>query len=108
MSAFQIPGLKWSLPSGAAIPRFRFIAINDKGEAIIGANTAPIVGASQNETAKGETQEIISGIVMIEAAGTIVPGTTVGANAEGKAVSGSGAGTAITGGETGNLVSVLI
>ena len=106
-TSFQIPGLRWSLPSGGEIARFRFVSVNANSEAVQGGSV--IVGASQNATVAGETQEIIDGIVQVEAAAAITAGTRVGTDANGMATAGGTIGIAITGATAaGELIAVKL
>lgn len=116
MFAYEIPGLRFSLPAGGAVARCRFVsAANDK--AIQATASTQIIGASMNEvtsaenTAGGHIVEIADGIVMVEAAGAIDSGAAVYADANGKAAS-SGtivAGVAITAATAaGMLIAVKI
>ena len=99
MIAFEIPGLRYSLPAGGAVKRHRFVSVDSTGKGIQATASTQIVGASMNQTASGEVLEIADGIVMVEAAAAITAGAAVYANADGKAAA-SGtvvAGIAITG-----------
>lgn len=107
MNAFQTPGNRWSLPAGADIPWHRFVSVNTDGNAILATDATPVVGASQNETKAGEVQEIIDGLVMVEAAGAIAAGVAVKSDASGKVIAGTGVGISITGATVaGQLVTV--
>jgi hypothetical protein len=110
VNAFQIPGTRWTLVAGAAIPRYRFLSVNSDGNAILATATARVIGVSQNQTALNEKQEIQSGgVVIVEAASAITAGAAVGPDANGLVVSGGTAGTAITAAtQAGQLVSVLM
>lgn len=108
-SAFQIPGARWTLESAGDIPRYRFVSVNAAGKAILANATSPVVGSSQNQTKAGEKQEILGGIVIVEASAAIVAGTQVTSNATGQAVTGGSTGIAITNAAAaGDLVSVLL
>lgn len=114
MHAYEIPGLRFSLPAGGAVARCRFVSVADE-KAIQATASTVIVGASLNMVtaeeiaAGGRVVEISDGIVMVEAAGAIESGKTVYANAEGKAT-GTGsvvAGVAITAASAaGELIAV--
>jgi len=110
MNAFQIPVLRWSLPSGGDIVWRRFVSVNNLGQAIQATAATQVVGAAQNDTKAGQVQEILNGLVMVEAAGAITAGALVYSNATGLAA-GTGTvavGIAITGATAaGQLVTVL-
>lgn len=109
MYAYEIPGLRFSLPAGAAVGRHRFVSVNGNSEGIQATATSPIVGVSMNETKIGEVLEVADGIVMVEAGGAITAGVAVASNAEGKAVAGEGPAVAITAATAaGELVTVKL
>lgn len=106
MNAFEIPGLRYSLPAGGAVARHRFVSVNADGNGVQAVTTTQIVGASLNavETDKGVTAaqqvvEVADGIVIVEAGGEVAAGIVVYADANGKAVATGTivAGIAITG-----------
>lgn len=110
MFAFEIPGMRFSLPAGGAVKRYRFVSIDSTSNGIQATADTQIVGASMNETKAGEVLEIADGIVMVEAGATITAGAAVYADAEGRAAN-SGtvvAGVAVTGGNSGDIVTVKI
>lgn len=110
MFAFEIPGMRFSLPAGNAVKRHRFVSINSTSNGIQATAETQVVGASMNETKAGEVLEIADGIVMVEAGATITAGAAVYADADGKVAS-SGtavAGVAVTGGNSGDIVTVKI
>lgn len=102
MFAYEIPGLRFSLPAGGAVARCRFVAVANE-KAIQATNEALVIGASMNEvteaehTAGGHIVEIADGIVMVEAAGAITAGAAVYPDANGKATATAGAATVIAG-----------
>lgn len=96
MVAFEIPGMRFSLPAGADVKRFRFVSVNGDSAGIQATGETPIVGVSMNEVNAGQVLEIADGIVMVEAAGAITAGVAVKADAEGKAVAGEGNAIALT------------
>jgi hypothetical protein len=116
MYAYEIPGIRFSLPAGGAVARCRFVsAANDA--AIQATAATHVIGASMNEVtaaeiaANGRIVEISDGIVMVEAASAITSGAAVYSNAEGKATAeGTNvAGIAITAATgAGQLVAVKI
>lgn len=93
MNAFEIPGIRYSLPAGGAVAKHRFVKVNAGGLATQADATSAIVGASRNavETDKGVTAaqqivEIADGIVVVEASAAIVAGVQVSSTADGMAV----------------------
>lgn len=116
MSAYEIPNLRFSGEAGAKIVRRRFVTFNNKEQAIqVAANTTAVVGVSSQPAEVGQVAEIYDGIVMVEAGGPVVAGTTVMADSDGKAiafVTGDGAlvaGTALTNAAAaGELVSIKL
>lgn len=112
MNAYEIPGLRFSMPAGAAVERHRFVSVDSTGKGIAATASTQIIGASMNKCDKAdEVLEIADGIVMVTAAGTVTAGTVVYSDAAGKvATSGTvAAGIAITAAEAaGDLVAVKI
>ena len=113
MNAFEIPGLRFSLPAGVAVPMHRFVSVNAEGNAIVANATTPVIGVSMNETTlvpEGQVTEIADGIVIVEAAGAITAGAAVASNAEGKATtSADGKFVALTNaGAAGELLTVKL
>lgn len=117
MNAYEIPNLRYSLPSGGAVARHRFVAVNADGNGVQATADTQVVGASMNlvtdeEHAAGtKIVEVADGIVMVEAAAAITAGSAVYSDAEGKvAATGTNiAGIAITGATgAGSLVAVKI
>lgn len=88
MSAYEIPNLRFSGESAAAIARRRFVIIDSAGKvAQAGATATNVIGASsQPNAAAGEVAEIYDGIVIVEAAAAITAGASVQSNADGKAI----------------------
>ena len=115
MFAYEIPGLRFSMPAGGAVARHRFVAVSEAG-AISATAATPVIGASMNEVTAEELAanerivEIADGIVMVEAAGTIAAGAAVYSDASGKATAtGTDAvGVAITAGVAGQLMAVKL
>lgn len=111
MFAYEIPGLRFSLPADAVVHIHRFVSVNSDSEGLEATASTAIIGASMNETKAGEVLEISDGIVMVEASAGITAGTQVYSDANGK-VATSGtivAGTAITGATaSGQLVTVKL
>ena len=96
IGAYEIPSLRFSLPAGADVERFRFVAVNSDGEGEQATASDVIIGASMNRAADGEVLEVADGIVIIEASAAIAAGAMVVSDANGKAATaGSGASSAI-------------
>jgi len=96
IGAYEIPGLRFSLPAGADVNRFRFVAINSNGEGEQATASDVIIGASMNQAADGEVLEVADGIVIIEASAAIAAGAMVVSDANGKAATaGEGGSSAI-------------
>ena len=113
MNAYEIPGLRYSLPAGGDVARHRFVSVNNQSEGIHATESTPVIGASMNQAKAGEVLEIADGIVMVEAAAAITSGKGVVSDADGKAVvAGSSVapvGVTITGTTVvGGLVAVKI
>lgn len=93
MFAFEIPGLRFSLPAGGAVALHRFVTVDGTG-AKQGTASASIIGASMNEVTAKELEanerivEIADGIVIVEAGGEVAAGAKVSCDASGKAVEG--------------------
>lgn len=103
MHAYEIPNLRFSMPAGGAVARYRFVSVSD-GKAVVATAATQVIGASMNEVKANELVnnerivEIADGIVMVAAAGAITAGAAVYSDANGKAA-GTGtnaAGIAIT------------
>lgn len=116
MYAYEIPGLRFSLPAGGAVARHRFVSVATDKAIQANAGTA-VVGVSMNEvTAEELTKnerivEIADGIVMVEAGGAVASGAAVAADADGKAVTAAdgGVGVAITAATgAGQLITVKL
>lgn len=109
MYAYEIPGMRFSLPAGAPVARYRFVSANADSKGIQATADTPVIGVSMNEVKLDEVLEIADGIVIVEAAGAITAGAAVKSDAEGKAVTGAGAGVAITGADAaGELITVKL
>lgn len=111
MNAYEIPGLRFSLPAGAAVARARFVSVDANGNGIQATAATQVIGASMNQTNLGEVLEVADGIVMVEASAAVTSGAAVYSDANGK-VAASGTievGTAITAATAaGQLVAVKI
>lgn len=110
MNAYEIPGLRYSLPAGGNVERHRFVSVNESSEGVQATASTPVIGVSMNKTKSGEVLEIADGIVMVEAAAPITSGKGVASDASGKAVtSETPIGITITGtAVAGGLVAVKI
>lgn len=120
MNAFEIPGLRYSLPAGAAVARHRFITVGKDSLAKQANATSSVIGASMNAvvvdkgvTAAQQIVEIADGIVVVEASAVITAGDLISSTADGKAVKHNSepviAGVALTDATgAGSLVTVKI
>lgn len=109
MYAYEIPGLRFSLPAGGAVAMHRFVSANENSEGIQATADTAIIGVSMNETKIGQVLEIADGLVIVEAGGAVTAGTTVVADADGKAVAGDGLAIAITDATAaGDLITVKL
>lgn len=112
MNAYEIPGLRYSLPAGGAVERHRFVSVNDKSAGVQATASTAVIGVSMNKTKEGEVLEIADGIVMVTAAAAIAAGKGVISDADGKAVDATTktpVGIAITGTTIANgLIAVKI
>lgn len=120
MHAFEIPGLRYSLPAGGAVARHRFVTVNADSAAVQAGADGVVIGASMNAVVtdkgvKAEQQivEIADGIVVLDAAGAIAAGDKVASDLDGKAVKVSTetnvAGVALTDAtDAGQLITVKI
>lgn len=116
MYAYEIPGLRFSLPAGGAVARNRFVSVaNDK--AIQATADTNVVGVSMNEVTADELTkndrivEIADGLVMVEAGGAVASGAAVASDANGRAIASAegGIGVAITAATgAGQLITVKI
>lgn len=110
MNAYEIPGLRFSLPAGGDVARHRFVSVDSDSNGIQATATANIIGVSMNQTKQGEVLEIADGIVMVESANTVTAGALAYADADGK-VTDTGtvvAGVVITSAVAGGLAAVKI
>ncbi len=116
MYAYEIPGLRFSLPAGGAVARNRFVSVaNDK--AIQATASTKIVGVSMNEVTADELTkndrivEIADGLMIVEAGAAVASGASVASDASGRAITAAdnGIGVAITAAtEAGQLITVKI
>lgn len=88
IGAYEIPSLRFSLPAGADVDRFRFVKVNADGAGELAGADDVIIGASMNQAAEGEVLEVADGIVIIEASEAIEAGSAVVADSDGKAALG--------------------
>ena len=110
MNAYEIPGLRYSLPAGGAVERHRFVTVDENSNGIQAVANSNIIGASMNKTSAGQVLEIADGIVMVEAAKAVTAGKLAYADANGK-VTDTGtvvAGIVITSAVVGGLAAVKI
>lgn len=116
MYAYEIPGLRFSLPAGGAVAQHRFVSVANEA-AIQATASTKVVGVSMNEVTAAELAkhesivEIADGIVMVEAGGAVTSGAGVAADADGKAVAATGTaiGIAITAATAaGQLIAVKL
>lgn len=111
MFAYEIPALRFSLPSIAEVKQHRFVSVDANSNGIQATASTQVIGASMNEVAANQVLEIADGIVMVETAGAITAGAAVYSNAEGKATATGEkiAGTAITAASAaGEIIAVKI
>jgi hypothetical protein len=99
MFAYEIPGLRFSLPAGGAVAQHRFVSVNSNSAGVQATASTAVVGVSMNEVKADQVLEVADGIVMVEAGGAVAAGAAVYANASGQAVTtvGTGAGAAVAG-----------
>lgn len=110
MNAYEIPGLRYSLPAGGAVERHRFVTVDENSNGIQAVANSNIIGVSMNKTSAGQVLEIADGIVMVEAAKAVTAGKVAYADADGK-VTDAGtvvAGIVITSAVAGGLAAVKI
>lgn len=87
MAGYEIPNLRFSAASGAAVARRRFVKIDASGNAIQCVAGDAAIGVSMvDSTASGQVLEIADGIVMVEAGTALASGVEVQADAAGKAI----------------------
>jgi hypothetical protein len=112
MHAFEIPNQRFSLPSGEAVARRRFVSVNSDSEGVLATAAGSAIGVSMNQAAEGEALEIADGIVIVESGEAITAGADVQVGTSGKAItktSGVGVGVALTSTTgTGQLVAVKL
>lgn len=110
MNAYEIPGLRFSLPAGGDVARHRFVAVNSDSNGVQANTTDNIIGVSMNQTKEGQVLEIADGIVMVEAAKAVTAGKLAYADAEGKLTDTGtvSAGVVITSAVAGGLAAVKI
>lgn len=110
MNAYEIPGLRYSLPAGGAVERHRFVTVDENSNGIQAVADSNIIGVSMNKASAGQVLEIADGIVMVEAAKAVTAGKSAYADADGK-LTDTGtvvAGTIITSAVAGGLAAVKI
>lgn len=100
MFAYEIPGLRFSMPAGGAVARNRFVSVANEKATQATASTK-VVGVSTNEVTAAELEknervvEIADGIVIVEAGDAITSGAGVAADANGCAVTSTDAAIAV-------------
>jgi len=116
MHAYEIPGLRFSLPAGGAVKRHHFVTVAEEAATQATASSA-VIGVAMNEVTETELAagdrivEIADGIVMVEASAAITSGSKVAPNANGAAAVASGdhCGVAITSATgAGQLIAVKL
>ena len=116
MYAYEIPGLRFSLPAGGAVALHRFVSVSGE-KAVQATASTEVVGVSMNEVTATELEknerivEIADGLVIVEAGGAITAGTAVGSDANGRATTAAdgGIGVAITAATgAGQLITVKL
>lgn len=91
MFAYEIPGLRFSMPADGPVAQRRFVSVFE-GLAYQANGDNPVVGASTNEVTDADFNkhecvvEIADGLVMVEAGGAIEGGVYVKADSDGRAV----------------------
>lgn len=95
LTAYEIPGTQFSLPATTAIGRYRFVSIDDTGQAIQATDATDVIGVSRNEIdpvkyPDAQVVDIADGIMMVEAAEKIACGAKVTSDANGKAIVAAG------------------
>lgn len=104
--AYEIPNLRFSLPAGEDIPRWRFVSVNSSGEGVLATADGSAIGVSMNQAAKGEVLEVADGIVVVETSNAIEAGASISVAEDGRAVTttdGVVVGTALTSAASANL-----
>jgi len=99
MYAFEIPGMRFSLPAGGDVARHRFVSIDSSSNGIAATASTPVVGVSMNQVKTGEVLEVADGIVIVEASGAVTAGAKVYSDANGMATAagtGDAVGVAVT------------
>lgn len=95
LTAYEIPGTQFSLPATTAIGRYRFVSIDDTGQAIQATASTEVIGVSRNEIdpvkyPDAQVVDIADGIMMVEASAAITCGAKVASDADGKAIVATG------------------
>ena len=113
MSAYEIPVLKFSAVSAAAVARRRFVKINGSEAGLQTGAGEKAVGVSFNDpSGAGQVLEMGTGIVIVEAGAAVAAGVEVESDANGKAIlksTGISNGYTLTAaGAAGELISVKL
>lgn len=111
MSAYEIPSLRFSALSGAAVANRRFVKLDSYEKAIQATAGSSAIGVSTvDATAVNQVLEIADGIVIVEAGAAVAIMDSVQSDANGKAIprtTGQILGTALTAASaTGELIAV--
>lgn len=101
-NAYEIPGIRFSLPAGGVVPRYTFVSIDPQGKGVVANGTSlPVIGSSQNEVTDNydiddQVLEICGdGIAIVTASAEITIGALVGCTADGQANVASDAASAV-------------
>lgn len=86
MNAYEIPGLRFSIPAGTEVLRGRFVTVHDDGLGYPCALSDKAIGVSMNHAKAGEVLELADGIVMVETGEAIEAGAIVGPDGEGRVI----------------------
>jgi hypothetical protein len=112
MHAYEIPGLRFSLPAGGTVLRRRFVNVNSSSAGVYATAGGAAIGVSMNEVLTGEVLEIADGIVMVDAGAAITAGASIEVGTSGQAITkntGVGVGVAITGASgIGEVIAVKL
>lgn len=113
MTAYEIPNLRFSGESGAAVARRRFVKVNATETVEQTVDGEKAIGVSMNDaSAAGEVLEIADGIVIVESGAAVASGAEVQSDLNGKAITkaaGVSNGTALTESTgAGQLITVKI
>lgn len=113
MYAYEIPGLRFSVPTRQSVERYRFVTLDTDGYGMHATSGDTVIGVSMNKTEESDgVLEVADGIVMVEAGEMILSGKAVSTDADGKAILAGDtnpvAGVAITSCAEGGLVAIKV